>query len=258
MLKLHGIPAFGSACACGCGAPLAAPALQAVRPFATDPIEAIEFLRRKLDIPTRMWTDLWQEEHSVGFTVAGAQTKALVRDFHEAVLAAIRDGTTIDDFRRDFDRIVEEHGWSYNGTRGWRSRVIYDTNVNTAYAAGRWEQIQRVKAQRPYLRYVHLENQPHPRPEHAAWHNTILHVDDPWWLTHYPPNGWFCHCTVESLSERDLERYGLSVSAQAPATRMVERIINTAAGPRLVLVPEGIDPGFAYRPGALPEALLAD
>lgn len=258
MLKLHGVPAFGTGCVCGCGASLAAPALQAVRPFATDPIEAINFLRNKLDIPTSMWTDLWQEEHSIGFTVAGAQTKALVKDFHEVVLKAIRDGTTIDEFRRDFDRIVEDHGWSYNGSRGWRSRVIFDTNINTAYAAGRWEQIQRVKVERPYLRYVHLENQPHPRLEHAAWHNTILPVDDPWWLTHYPPNGWFCHCTVESLSERDLARYGLSVSAQAPPTRMVERIINTVEGPRTVLVPEGIDPGFAYRPGAMPEFLMAD
>jgi uncharacterized protein with gpF-like domain len=28
------------------------------------------------------------------------------------------------------------------------------------------------------------------RPMHAAWHNTVLPFDHPFWKTHYPPNGW--------------------------------------------------------------------
>jgi SPP1 gp7 family putative phage head morphogenesis protein len=254
MLKSRGTPIAGG-CGCGCGRI----SLHAeVRPFSTDPIEAITFLRNKINVPTATWTDLWQEEHSVGFTVAGATQKALVSDFHDAVNKAVADGTTLEEFRKDFDRIVAQYGWDYNGGRDWRSRIIFDTNMSTAYAAGRWQQIQQVKQQRPYLRYVHLEGQAHPRPEHAAWHNTILPVDDPWWQTHYPPNGWNCHCTVESLNERDLARYGLSVSAQAPQGRMVQHVIQTSGGLRTVLAPEGIDPGFAYRPGALPAALDAD
>lgn len=248
MLKLHGLP-IGGACACGCGAPQ----LQAsVQPFSLDPIEAINFLRDKVDVPTSMWTDLWQQEHSASFTVAGATSKALVKDFHDAINRAIADGTTLEDFRKDFDRIVEDYGWDYNGGRNWRSRIIFDTNMSTAYAAGRWQQIQQVKAQRPYLRYVHLEGQLHPRKEHENWHNTVLPVDDEWWLTHYPPNGWNCHCTVQSLNERDLDRYGLTVSPQAPPVQMVEKVIMTSSGPRVVLVPAGIDPGFAYRPGEMP------
>jgi uncharacterized protein with gpF-like domain len=233
---------------CCCGRPHISLQAVDVTAFNTDPVEAIRFMRDKLDVPTRAWTDLWQQQHSAAFTVAGATSQALVRDFHDAIDRAIADGTTLEDFQRDFDRIVEDHGWSYNGSRGSRSRVIFDTNVNMAYAAGRWEQIQRVKVQRPYLRYVHLEGQAHPRPEHEAWHNTVLPVDDPWWLTHYPPNGWFCHCTVESLNDRDLDRYGLTVSDQAPASSLVPHLVNGET----VMVPDGIDPGFAYRPGEQP------
>jgi SPP1 gp7 family putative phage head morphogenesis protein len=233
--------------------PHCAPSLQATdaAAFSVNPVEAIDFMRKKVRVPTRAWTDMWQEMHSAGFAVAGAQSDALLKDFHEAVTKAIADGTTLETFRKDFDRIVAEHGWSYNGSRGWRSRVIFQTNLRTSYAAGKWEQIQQVKEDRPYLRYVAVMDG-RTRPEHASWHDTVLPADDPWWQTHFPPNGWNCRCTVQSLNDRDLERYGLSVSAAAPRSEMVERIIKTPEGPRTVLVPEGIDPGFGYRPGAPP------
>jgi SPP1 gp7 family putative phage head morphogenesis protein len=214
-------------------------------PFAVDPLEAIAYLLRKLNIPTETWTDIWQEAHAAAFVVAGAQSDALLNDFHEAVNRAIAEGRTLEQFREDFDRIVAEHGWSYNGSRNWRSRVIFQTNLRLAYAAGRWEQIDRLKARRPYLRYVAVMDE-RTRPLHAAWHNTVLPVDHPWWDTHFPPNGWNCRCTVQSLGERDLARYGLAVSAEAPPSPLVAKAVK---GRGIVMVPEGIDPGFAYNPG---------
>lgn len=214
------------------------------QPFAVAPVEAIEFLRQKLNVPTATWTDVWQAMHDRAFMVAGAQAAALIEDFHAAVLAAIRDGLTLQQFRQSFDAIVARHGWSYNGSRNWRSRVIFQTNLRTAMAAGRWQQIQRLRTARPYLRYVAVMDE-RTRPKHAEWHGAVLPVDDPWWQTHFPPNGWNCRCSVQSLNARDLARYGIAVSAEAPAIDMVERTVQG----RIVLVPEGIDPGFAYHPG---------
>lgn len=206
--------------------------------------EQINFLRTKLRLPTETWTDIWQEQHRRAFVVAGATEEALLADFQEALTAAIDDGTTLADFRKKFDAIVERHGWTYNGGPGWRSRVIFDTNLRTSNAAGRWEQIQRVKARRPWLRYVAVLDS-RTRPEHRAWHGTVLPADDPWWSTHFPPNGWYCRCTVQSLSDRDLERFGYAPSPGAPAIELETR----TAGDRVVQVPKGIDPGFAYNPG---------
>lgn len=220
------------------------------KPFDVAPREAIDFLRAKLRLPTATWLDIWQEAHSDAFVVAGAQSDDLLKDFQDAIVKAIAEGETLADFRKEFDQIVARYGWSYKGSRGWRSAVIYNTNMRMAMAAGRWQQIQGVKAARPYLRYVHLEGQPHPRLQHHLWHNTVLPVDDPWWQTHFPPNGWYCHCTVQSLNERDLARYGLAVSAQAPPVEMVQATVGSGAMRRTVTVPQGIDPGFAYRPGA--------
>lgn len=210
--------------------------------------EAIDFLQSKVRLPTATWTDIWKGEHAKAFAVAGAMKDDLLLDFHTAIQKAIKDGNTLADFRKDFDSIVAKHGWSYNGNPGWRSRVIYHTNMRQASMSGRWQQIQRTKKQRPYLRYVARKGG-NRRPEHQALHGTILPVDHPFWRTHYPMNGWGCKCTVQSLSEADLKRYGYKVSEEAPAIEYEERIINTINGKKTIEVPKGIDPGFDYNPG---------
>ena len=86
-----------------------------------------------------------------------------------------------------------------------------------------------------------------PRQAHLAWDGLILHADNQWWETHYPPNGWGCQCYVETLSERDLEKLDKTPDA-APDKNIRETTIGRDSI-RTVAVPEGIDPGFAYAPG---------
>lgn len=211
--------------------------------------EAIDFFRAKLSVPTAAWTDLWQDQHAIGFMVAGASTADLVAELRAAVDKGIAEGTTQAEFRRDFDAIVARHGWSYNGSPGWRSRVIFQTNLRTAYAAGKWQQAEALKETRPFLRYSAVMDQ-RTRPLHRDWHGTILPVGDEWWRTHYPPNGWNCRCTVLSLSQRDLDRRGWKVSERPPGgTREVD-----VPGRGRVEVPEGIDPGFGYNVGVAAQA----
>lgn len=215
-------------------------------PFA----EQAEFFRRKVNLPTQSWADIYTKEHDWAFVVAGANRNALVADFRAAVEKVIAEGGTLADFRKDFDKIVASHGWSYNGGRNWRSRVIYDTNLNTSYMAGRYQQLQAIKAKRPYWRYKHSDGVEHPRQEHLKWNNLVLHCDDPWWQTHFPINAWGCHCGVESLSEKDLQKLGITPDTAPPINWETREIGKRSPnGPRTVQVPEGIDPGFEYTPG---------
>lgn len=213
--------------------------------------EQAEFFRRKLNLPTNAWTDVYEREHDFAFVVAGANRDDLVQDFRQAVEKAIADGATLEAFRKDFDRIVAKHGWSYNGGRNWRSRVIYETNMRSSYMAGRYEQLMAVREQRPYWQYLHSDAVQYPRPEHQAWHGLILRWDDPWWETHFPINAWGCQCSVRALSEADLRRMGRTGPDEAPPVVMEARTIGQRSpdGPRVVEVPQGIDPGFEYVPG---------
>lgn len=213
--------------------------------------EAIDFFRQKVNIPSAKWADILHGAHTRAFTVAGATKDGMLVDFRAAIDKAIADGTTIADFRKDFDNIVSRYGWDYNGGRGWRTRVIYDTNLRTAYAAGRYQQMTDpdVLSYRPYWRYVHSDSVIHPRPEHLAWNGLVLAADDPWWKSHYPPNGWGCQCSVEAVSRRELKDLGKSGPDQAPPVDLQQKTLATSAGPVTIAVPKGIDPGWGYNIG---------
>ncbi|MBU1193972.1 MAG: phage head morphogenesis protein [Proteobacteria bacterium] len=209
--------------------------------------EAIAFFRAKLNIPSKHWDDLWTLMHTKAFTVAGAMQEELLNDLRTAVDKAISEGTTLAQFRKDFGSIVEQYGWVHKGGRNWRSKVIYDTNLRTAYQAGRYQQMTDpdVVALRPYWQYQH-GGSVNPREEHLAWDGMILPHDDPFWNTHYPPNGWGCKCRVVTLSQRDLEKQGRQAPDTAP--KIEYRTWEDSKGNKHQ-VPVGIDPGWDYNVG---------
>ncbi len=212
------------------------------------PERAIEWLRAKVNATSSDWTTVWQRANARAFTVAGAATDALVEDFRTSVAAALENGTTLADFRKDFDAIAAKHGWMHSGTPAFRSQMIFETNLSMAYSAGRYaEQVEpAVLEAYPYWQYVH-SGSPHPRHQHLAWDGLILRADDPWWSTHYPPNGWRCGCWVRPVSARDLARMGRSGPDTAPKIEYRDWT-NRKTG-EVHKVPVGIDPGFDYNPG---------
>lgn len=227
--------------------------------------QAQEFLRRKVSVTSERWTELWQEQHANAFTVAGATKQALVDDLRAAVQSAIDDGTTLADFQKRFREIALSHGWAYKGSESWRAKTIFETNLRTAYAAGRYEQLQAAKRFRPFWRYRIGDSKNH-RAEHAAWDGLILRADDPWWETHYPPNGWGCRCRVESLDRSDLREMGVNpdeltdgkaVQRDKDGKAVIGEIPNSELfyewtskdGTRTERIPVGVQPGWAYNVG---------
>jgi SPP1 gp7 family putative phage head morphogenesis protein len=213
--------------------------------------EAIDFFARKRNLPSARFDEVRSGLHAEAFTAAGATSEALLADLRAAVDRVIQGGVTLADFRRDFDEIVARTGWKHTGTAAWRARVIYETNMRTAFMAGRWAQIQRAKTILPYLRYVTRDDD-RVRFEHAQWHNIVLPADHPFWKTHYPPNGWGCRCDVEPINARGLRRLGLKVTAEDDPRlnrKRVTRPVRTGGQTIQAETEPGIDPFWDYNAG---------
>lgn len=206
--------------------------------------EAIDYLKGKLPEASVAWDDLAGPVHAKVFTVAGATTADLARDLQGSLVEALAKGSTITDFRKQFDQAVQKHGWSYNGSRGWRTDVIFNTNMRSAHMAGRWAQIQANKARRPFLQY-RTAGDMRVRPAHRQWNGLIYPVDDGFWQTHYPPCAFNCRCTVRAYGQADLNDKNLQVS---PPHK--EQLRDVVIGGELVdRVPIGIDPGWDHNVG---------
>jgi SPP1 gp7 family putative phage head morphogenesis protein len=214
------------------------------RPFGVRFDEAIGFLKGKLPEASLSWDSLAGPVHAKVFTVAGATSADLARDLQQALVDAKAQGQTITAFRKAFDATVQRYGWTYNGKRGWRTRVIFDTNMRTAHMAGRWQQLVANADRRPYLQY-RTAGDARVRPQHRQWAGRIYPIGDAFWSTHYPPNGWGCRCTVRAYSEAEMQSKGLSVAEPLrTGTRDVRR-----DGQVVDRVPVGIDPGWDHNVG---------
>jgi hypothetical protein len=211
--------------------------------------EQVDFFRQKLNLPTEHYDDIIKGAHDKAFVVAGAAKADLLNDLWEAVDAANAGGITFKQFKKDFMAIVQARGWEgWTGSatkagRDWRARVIYQTNLATSYAAGRYEQMLHpdVLARRPYWKYKHNDNVLHPRPLHLSWNGVVLRYDDPWWETHAAPNGYGCQCRVVPVTA---DEYKGDVAPDDGTWVKKDRFGNEH------VIPNGIDYGFDYRPGA--------
>ena len=239
---------------------MANPGNPLIKAFALTPAEAVDYMAGRAKLrPTTHWTDLWHDAHQRAFTVSRVTQMDVLQDIFDAVDKAVKEGRPYGDFAGDLEQTLRAKGWwgvkevvdpdtgevFYTKFNPRRLDLIYRQNMAVAYQAGRWGKHQALKKRRPYLMYDAV-NDDRTRPEHLAWDGVILPVDDSWWDTHYPPNGWDCRCGCVSLSQKQLERKGLAVSGRPPQAFYEWK--NPRTG-ETTLVPKGIDPGWDYNPG---------
>jgi SPP1 gp7 family putative phage head morphogenesis protein len=81
-------------------------------------------------------------------------------------------------------------------------RTEYDTALSGGEMAARWVQFDAEKDDIPLLEYSTVGDA-RVRNEHRALDGITRSVDDAFWNTYYPPNGWNCRCTVVQKPEGD-------------------------------------------------------
>jgi len=220
--------------------------------------KALRFLSAKKSKLSFNWKDLYGAEHAYAFTVAKVETLQLLGHFKNSLTDALEQGQTFRDWKKNIEPVIRRSGWmgiqekidpltgelvtAELGTPR-RLRVIFDTNMRQARHAGQWERVQDTKQHLPYLQYRLGPSEEH-RPEHASWDGMVLPVDDSWWDTHHPQNGWGCKCWTKQLTTRQAQKLGISKAPPLENRSMV----NKRTG-EVIEVPKGIDPGFEFNPG---------
>ena len=233
--------------------------------FKLTPSEAVDYLQQRGQLTqTFNWQDVWQDEHATQFTVSRLARLDLLQAIQDGITKNVQGDLSRRDWMKNTQALLEKAGWwgkkevidpSTGETvttifDSARLKLIFDTNTRMAYAAGLWQRIERNKASHPYIRYITMQDE-RVRLSHRPWNNVTLPVDDPFWDTHFPPNGWRCRCRAMSINQKEYDA-GLSPNGETlnktPPKIETREWVNRRTG-AVEQVPIGIDPGFAYNPG---------
>jgi len=143
---------------------------------------------------------LTEENQATAWTLAGVAQLDLVSQVWRALDSAIAQGTTFELFKKKVAADLEN---AWGAENSYRVETIFRTNVQTAYNAGRWEQVNdpEVIDIRPFSRFLAILD---PRTTVLICRpiaDTVLPSADAWWRSHWPPLHFSCRSTVVSLTD---------------------------------------------------------
>lgn len=139
----------------------------------------------------------------------------------------------------DFKEQVSSINQKFNAT--WL-QTEYDTCIATATQSARWQEFKAQKDMFPFLRYQ-TAGDDSVRDEHRILDGVTKRVDDPFWKTYYPPNGWNCRCEAIQVPDDDVQE---TVNYKAP---VVAPMFRTNCGETGLIFPKG-HPYFSGVPNA--------
>jgi hypothetical protein len=183
------------------------------------PKAAIDFFRNKLNIPIADYKKMAEGYHNWAFSVAGVTRGDILDSIKFLTDEAISKGNSEETWNKQFDKLVAKKGWDVGGGR---RKIIFDTNVRSAYAAGREEQMRDpvILERRPYWLWRHRDSLV-PRPSHIALDNKAIPADSKFWDVCNLPAGYGCRCAVFAVSESQAKRMGAQILNSPPDPKTV-------------------------------------
>lgn len=171
-------------------------------------LQAVQFARsRKVLLPAEYYSlDLTSRQYAstVSYLAGLDQIESVLSSAYKV----LESGGTF----ADFQKLVDESGIELSEAH---LDNVFRTNIQNAYARGKWSHQQQNKDKRPYLEYMAI-NDSRVRPSHLALDGVIRHIDDPFWQKYYVPNGFRCRCTTNAITEKQAIRKGITPDDDLP------------------------------------------
>ena len=176
--------------------------------------EALKFWRKKIPLTAEKYRALQEEYRVRAFTVAKLAQLDQIVAVKKSIRRALKTGESFEEWKKKSADIFIRAGWK--GDTRYRLDVIFRTNIQTAYNAGRWKQAEEGKKDRPYAMYDAV-NDGRARLSHLAQDGKVYPIDSAFWRIWWPPNGFRCRCSAITLSEEEVRERGLRVRDPAAA-----------------------------------------
>lgn len=183
------------------------------------PKEAIAYFKAKGNQITWDWREQLVINNAQTFTVAKVMKMDVLQDFRDAIDKALGEGITFKEFKEELKPRLSKKGWWPKEQRApdgkmitmgaaQRLKVIYRTNTQSSYMAGRWNSFQANKEFTPYMRYIAVVDG-ETTEICIEYNGKIYHIDDPIWSIIMPPNHYGCRSRTEPLTAEEAQALGI-------------------------------------------------
>lgn len=234
------------------------------------PEDAIRFLQAKGAQVTGNWTEWLDGQHARAVTVANVAKLDVLQDIQTSLGKALKDGQTLQQWKDGLIPELQRKGWwrregttaqlqaagrvdaegvIAKGLTPHRLKTIYQTNMQSAYMAGRYAQMIEQAEERPYWQYVAILDSK-TRPAHRALNGKVFRYDDAGWGVFYPPNGFNCRCRVRNFTPSDIERRQIPVGSTEGKLRQVQVPLKNGETATVTRLVDRSLPGGKFQPDA--------
>lgn len=186
--------------------------------FNLPPVDAIDYLKSKGFKLGWDWHETLDDAHSRAFTVAKVAKIDLLQDIRKSLITALEQGQNLEQWKADLIPTLQKKGWWGKQTvmnpegieqtvqlgSHRRLRTIYDTNMQSAFSAGRYKAMKAAADTRPFWEWRHI-TMVNYRPYHLALNGRTFRHDDAFWHVAFPPSEFGCKCRVIARSAREVE-----------------------------------------------------
>lgn len=204
--------------------------------FDLPPTDAIDYLKKKGFKLGWDWHETLDDAHSRAFTVAKVARIDVLQDIRKSLITALETGQSFEKWKDNLTPTLQDKGWwgkkvvknpegkdqevQLGSPR--RLRTIYDTNMQSAFSAGRYKAMLASTDTRPYWEWRHITIK-NPRKQHLALDGCIFRFDDGFWSVAYPPSEWGCKCRVIARSASEVEGKDI-LDSEGHSTEIYERV----------------------------------
>jgi len=169
--------------------------------------ERIKYLKQKYPKLSFDYDEIMHYAHHEAFTVAKVTKLNLLQTIQKSLIKAQEEGQNFEVWKEQLKPKLQKAGWLgktavtnpstgeikeiFVGSK--RLKTIYYTNLRTTQARSNYK--EAINAGASGFRYIAILDGK-TRAEHKLLHNIVRPINDKFWDTHYPPNGWNCRCKV--------------------------------------------------------------
>jgi SPP1 gp7 family putative phage head morphogenesis protein len=212
----------------------AKPIVLRLDPFADTPYRAaVKAVQDRLALDDEAIRELASQYDAMAGKVFASAADALERNIRERLVEATKVGEHVRGGKAAVAEAFQVAGLTPDNY--FTTEAIFRTQTALAYGAGRWQADQDPAIQEVLwgYRYVTVGDD-RVRAEHRGFEGVTLPKDDPFWATHWPPNGWGCRCVTISVFEpRKTVRPPAVIDVDGKEVR------------------PSVDKGFAFNPGVV-------